>query len=114
MLPPNLQVRPRFVTKFHYLAMSFGGMEPNRHRVTFRSMTKELTGYISEIRSDLQSKIKMLEPAPGMSALEVRRARILAAECERLDAVIEQFSLLNTSRVGDSHKATARLRAITG
>jgi hypothetical protein len=61
-------------------------------------MTKELGAYISEIPSYLQSKIKMLEPSPEMNALQVRRARILAAECERLDAAIEQFSMSSKTK----------------
>jgi hypothetical protein len=58
-------------------------------------MTKELAAYISEIRSDLQSKIQMLAPSPGMSALQARKAQNLADDCRRLDAAIEQFELQN-------------------
>jgi hypothetical protein len=61
-------------------------------------MTKELSAYISEIRSDLRSKIRMLEPSPGMNALQVQRARILAAECEQFDAVIKQFTISTTNQ----------------
>ena len=78
--------------------MRSSSREPNRPPLTCLSMTKELSAYISEIRSDLQSKIKMLEPASGMSALQVRRALILAADCKRLDAVIERFSMSNTKQ----------------
>ena len=56
-------------------------------------MTKELTAYILKIRSDLQSKIEMLEPSSGMTALQSRKAQILAADCKRFDAVIEEFSI---------------------
>ena len=56
-------------------------------------MTKELAAYISEVRKELQSKIRMLEPSSEMSPLQVRRAGILAAECQSLDACIAQFTL---------------------
>jgi hypothetical protein len=58
-------------------------------------MTKELAAYISEIRSDLRSKIQMLASSPGMSALQARKAQNLADDCRRLDAAIEQFELQN-------------------
>lgn len=56
-------------------------------------MTKELAKYVSEIRNDLQSKIKMLEPMPDMSVLQAKRAQALVDDCRRLDAAIEQFTL---------------------
>ena len=68
-------------------------------------MTDELAAFISEIRSDLQSKLRMLEPAFGMSALQIRKAQMLAADCKRFDAAIEQFSISNTNQV--LHKRAA-------
>jgi hypothetical protein len=58
-------------------------------------MTRELAIYISGIRQELQSKIQMLSPTPGMNALQVKRAQNLAADCKRLDVVIQQFELEN-------------------
>jgi hypothetical protein len=66
-----------------------GNQTPSRG---LTGMTKELAKYISEIRNDLQSKIKMLEPMPDMSVLQARRAQILMDDCKRLDAAIEQFT----------------------
>ena len=59
------------------------------------AMTRELAKYVSEIRNDLQSKIEMLAPMPGMSALQAKKAQTLADDCKRLDAAIEQFTQQN-------------------
>ena len=58
-------------------------------------MTAELAKYLLDIRNDLQSKIKMLEPMPGMSALQVKKAQTLADDCKHRDAAIEQFTRQN-------------------
>ena len=58
-------------------------------------MTEELAAYIAKIRIDLQSKIQMLAPSPGMNALQTRRAKNLADDCKRLDMAIAQFELQN-------------------
>jgi hypothetical protein len=58
-------------------------------------MTREIAEYVLEIRKDLQSKIRMLAPVPGMSVVQVRKAQTLADECKRLDAAIEQFMQQN-------------------
>ena len=74
---------------------SEGNIGTKHRHATCTGMTKELAKYVLEIRNDVQSKIKMLEPVPDMSALQAKKAQTLAEDCRRLDAALEQFMQQN-------------------